>query len=58
MRRTASRAPREAVMGGSNAGLVIVVLAAFLGGVALGVVGIVSVAVRREERRRSHCNEP
>jgi len=40
-------------MGGSNAGLVIVVLAVFLGGVALGVVGMVSVAVRREERRRS-----
>jgi len=40
-------------MGGSNAGLAIVVLAVFLGGVMLGVVGMVSVAVRREERRLS-----
>ena len=49
----ASRVPREVVMGGSNAGLAIVVLAVFLGGVMLGVVGMVSVAVRREERRLS-----
>jgi hypothetical protein len=40
-------------MSGSNAGLVIVTLAVFLGGVMLGVVGMVSLAVRREERRNS-----
>ena len=38
-------------MGGGNAGLVIVTLAVFLSGVMLGVVGMVSLAVRREERR-------
>jgi hypothetical protein len=40
-------------MGGSNAGLFIVMLAVFLGGAALGVVGMVSMAVRKEERRLS-----
>jgi len=40
-------------MGGSNADLVIVTLAVFLSGVMLGVVAMVSLAVRREERRCS-----
>ncbi len=40
-------------MGGSYAGLVIELLAVFLGGVVLGVVARVSLAIRREERRRS-----
>jgi hypothetical protein len=40
-------------MGGSNAGLMVVTLAVFLSGVMLGVVGMVSLAVRREERRNS-----
>ena len=40
-------------MGGSSAGLVIVVLAVFLGGVMFGVVGMVSLSVRKEERRLS-----
>ena len=40
-------------MGGSNAGLAIVTLAVFLSGVVLGVIGMVSLAVRREERRYS-----
>jgi hypothetical protein len=40
-------------MGGSNAALVIVTLAVFLSGVVLGVVAMVSLAVRREERRNS-----
>jgi hypothetical protein len=40
-------------MGGSNAGLMIVALAVFLGGVMLGVVGMVSLAVRKEERQLS-----
>jgi hypothetical protein len=38
---------------GSNAGLLIVVIAAFLGGAVFGLVGMVSVAVKREERRQS-----
>lgn len=37
-------------MGGSAASVAFMILAAFLGGVALGVVGIVAVAVRREDR--------
>jgi hypothetical protein len=44
-------------MGGSNSGLAIVMLAVFLGGVMLGIVGMVSVAVRREERRFSLFGE-
>jgi hypothetical protein len=47
----ASPAQREVAMAGSSAGLVIVMLAVFLGGIVLGVVGVVSVAIRREERR-------
>lgn len=40
-------------MGGSSAGLAIIMLAVFLGGAMLGIVGMVSVAVRREERQLS-----
>ena len=44
-------------MGGSNSGLAIVMLAVFHGGVMLGIVGMVSVAVRKEERRLSLFGE-
>jgi hypothetical protein len=37
-------------MSGSTASVAFMILAAFLGGVVLGVVGIVAVAVRREDR--------
>jgi hypothetical protein len=47
----AGPAQQEVVMGGSSAGLMIVMLAVFLGGIVLGVVGMVSAAIRREERR-------
>ncbi len=37
-------------MSGSAASVAYLILAAFLGGVALGVVGMVAIAVRREDR--------
>jgi hypothetical protein len=40
----------EAVVGGSAATVAYLILAVFLGGVAIGVVAMVAVAVRREDR--------
>jgi hypothetical protein len=40
-------------MSGSAASVAYLVLAVFLGGVALGVVAMVAVAVRKEDRRFS-----
>lgn len=40
-------------MSGMQAALAIAILAVFLGGVMLGVVVVVSVASRREDRRRT-----
>lgn len=37
-------------MGGSAASVAYLILATFLGGVTLGVVAMVSVAIRREDR--------
>ena len=37
-------------MGGSAASVAYVILAVFLGGVTLGVVAMVAIAVRREDR--------
>jgi hypothetical protein len=44
---------REAIMSGGMAAEVIAILALFLGGVACGVVVIVSRAIKREDKRRS-----
>jgi hypothetical protein len=47
---TAGRMCGEAVMSGSAASVAYMILAVFLGGVAIGVVVMVAIAVRREER--------
>jgi hypothetical protein len=47
---TAGRLCREAVMNGSAATVAYLIVAVFLGGVALGVVAMVAVAVRKEDR--------
>lgn len=44
-------------MGGIEAGEVIALLAIFLGGVTFGVLVIVSVAIRREDRRSTFTRE-
>jgi xanthine/uracil/vitamin C permease (AzgA family) len=44
-------------MSGMQAALAIALLAVFLGGVMFGVVAVVSVASRREDRRRSLPDE-
>ena len=40
-------------MNGSAASIAYLILAVFLGGIALGVVAMVAVAVRKEDRRYS-----
>ncbi len=40
-------------MSGNEAAILILALAVFLSGVVLGVVGMVSVAIRKEDRRLS-----
>lgn len=49
-RSNAGRMCGEAVMNGSAASVAYLILAVFLGGVAIGVVAMVAVAVRREDR--------
>jgi hypothetical protein len=44
---------REAVMSGGEAAEVVAILAVFLGGVVSGVLVIVCMAIKREDRRHS-----
>ena len=48
--RTAGRLCGEAVLSGSAASVLYLTLAVFFGGLALGVVAMIAVAVRKEDR--------